>query len=471
MGLCLQQSGDIFVDNVAQSSLTDLWEIVVEAVRVQLGSEAQADLLRTVSGIREEEDGLTVIVAEPIQRDWLIDHYLDFLARELRARSELPVRLWVRVDQATPRGKSRARRTPVEAAADPSFSAAAPPRVPPARRVGLSPRYTFDSFVVGTSNQMAASAAMTIGEQPGSIYNPLYVYGGVGLGKTHLIHAIGHTILKARPAARVVYRSTESFINEFIGAIQDRSMNAFRQRYRHECDALLIDDIQFLAGKEGTQDEFFHTFEALKNSGIQICITSDCRASELKLADRLRNRFEWGLTVDVQPPSLETRMAIIAKKAALSGIEIPDEVQAYLAETFRGNIRLMEGCLNRLGAFAGFARRPITTEFAREILRDQLPDRRQPTADDVMSAVADYYKLRLSELKGRRRHRSVARPRQIAMYLCRHTLGKSFPEIGREFGKDHSTVISACRKIDELMEEDPIIRTAVDVLQRQFQET
>ena len=311
---------------------------------------------------------------------------------------------------------------------------------------------------------------MSVAARPGVAYNPLFIHGGVGLGKTHLLHAVGQRVLEGRPHLRVLYRSAEMFINDFVRALATKSMDGFRRTYRRDCDVLLVDDVQFLASKERTQEEFFHTFEALKNSGRQIVLTSDRPPRDIdNLADRLRSRFNWGLTVDIHPPSLETRIAIAHKKARHDGIELPDAVAEYLAESFRGNIREMEGCLNRLGAFADFSRRPITLDFAQEVLKDQMPDRRQPTSEDVIRSVAEHFGLRPAELKGRRRHRAISRPRQIAMWLCRQTLSKSYPEIGRDFGKDHSTVISACRKIDEQIEVDAAVRTAVDVLSRRFE--
>jgi chromosomal replication initiator protein len=452
--------------------MLQIWDAAVDSVRHRLAPEAFNDFRRAIAGVHQEQGRLVVLVRGAVQRDWITDQYLDLLVREVRRLSEEPLEVVLQVEGDLPPSSLTPIRD-VEADGPDALTPVLGGPSQPARgeATGLNPRSTFDTFVVGSSNEMAASAAQSVASKPGDAYNPLFLYSGVGLGKTHLLHAIGQRILEADPNARVLYRSAESYMNDFIRSIGDKSMERFRQRYREECDVLLVDDVQFLSGKEATQEEFFHTFEALRNSGRQVCLTSDRQPRDiLNLADRLRSRFEWGLLVDIQPPALETRLAIVRTKAEREGLILPDDVGNFLAETFKGSIREMEGCLNRLGAFAAFSNRPITLDFAREVLGDQLPMRRQPTAEDVMRAVADHFQLKLADLKGRRRHRSIARPRQVAMYLCRQKLDKSYPEIGREFGKDHSTVISACRKVEELLQEDAVVRTAVDVLGRRFNE-
>ncbi len=433
-----------------------LWESLLETVAHQRGVQARDDLASAVIEVREEGGDPVLVVAEPVQADWIVEQYFDLLTREARIRSAEPVSLQVRV--AT------------ELVARPAAATAPPDEGVRRARASLNNRYTFDTFVVGTSNQMAASAARAVASRPGEAYNPLFIHGMVGIGKTHLLHAVGQQILAQHAETRVLYRSTEAFLNEFVRAIGSQSMESFRRRYRDDCDVLLVDDVQFLQGKEQTQEEFFHTFEALRNSGRQICLTSDRPPKDIqRLTDRLRSRFDWGLTVDIQLPSLETRIAILQKKAAWLDFELPLDVATFLAESFRGGVRELEGSLNRLNHFSAHARRPTTVEFAREVLEDLLPHYRQPTADDVIQAVAEYHHLKTSDLKGRRRHRDIARPRQVAMYLCRLSLDKSFPEIGRAFGKDHSTVISACRRVEELMGADPVVRTAVEVLSRRFE--
>jgi chromosomal replication initiator protein len=471
--------------------MLELWETVAGSVRHRLGPKAHSDLLEAVRTVREQDGDLVVLVGTAVQRDWVSEQYLDFLAREVRTRSETPISVRVEVsppdldqleligaDPEEPSGATNGSANGSSAAGDGATRrepldpiVPEPPADPGERRslAGLNGRYAFDTFVVGGSNEMATSAAMSVAARPGAAYNPLFIHGGVGLGKTHLLHAIGQKVLEDRPHLRVLYRSAEMFINDFMRALATKSMDKFRRTYRRDCDVLLVDDVQFLSAKERTQEEFFHTFEALKNSGRQIVLTSDCSPRDIpNLPDRLKSRFTWGLIVDIQKPSQETRVAIVHKKARYDGIDLPDVVAEYLAESFRGNIREMEGCLNRLGAFADFSRRPITLEFAREVLKDQLPNRLQPTSEDVIRAVAEHFGLRPVELKGRRRHRAISRPRQIAMWLCRKVLGKSYPEIGRDFGKDHSTVISACRKVDDLIEIDALVRTAVDVLSKRF---
>ncbi len=452
--------------------MLELWETVTGSVRHRLGPQAHTDLLGAVRRVQERDGDLVVVVGDAVQRDWVTEQYLDFLAREVRTRSSVPVAVRVEVNEAGGASPADDPSSGGSVAEDTFDEVAQLPQGDLGQRrsvAGLNGRYAFDTFVVGASNEMAFSAAMSVASRPGAAYNPLFIHGGVGLGKTHLLHAIGQQVLDGRPHLRVLYRSAEMFINDFVRALKTKSMDRFRATYRRDCDVLLVDDVQFLASKEHTQEEFFHTFEALKNSGRQIVLTSDRPPRDIaNLADRLKSRFNWGLTVDIQRPSLETRVAIVHKKARYDGIDLPDVVAEYMAESFRGNIREMEGCLNRLGAFADFSRRPITLEFAREVLRDQLPDRRQPTSEDVIRSVAEHFGLRAAELKGRRRHRAISRPRQIAMWLCRKVLAKSYPEIGRDFAKDHSTVISACRKVDELIEIDATVRTAIDVLSKRF---
>ena len=342
-------------------------------------------------------------------------------------------------------------------------------RVGITRRAALLPKYTFDNFVVGASNQFAHAASKAVANQPGDHYNPLFIYGGVGLGKTHLVNAIGHQVLDGNEEARVVYLSSESFMNELIAALRRDRMDDFKNRFRR-IDVLIVDDVQFLAGRERTQEEFFHTFNSLYDSHHQIVLTSDKFPKEIpELEERLRNRFEWGLIADIQPPDIETRVAIVEKKAELEGIELPQEVAIFLATNIDSNVRELEGSLTRLGAFASLNKCPITVDFAREVLQSVLRDRvdRAITIESIQKAVCDFFRIRPNDLRSKKRTRTVALPRQVAMYLCRRYTDASFPVIGDRFGgRDHSTVIHSAQVIERRLRDDPTFRATVERLER-----
>ncbi|HBL3144735.1 TPA: chromosomal replication initiator protein DnaA [Enterococcus faecium] len=325
----------------------------------------------------------------------------------------------------------------------------------PLKKAMLNPKYTFDTFVIGKGNQMAHAAALVVAEDPGSIYNPLFFYGGVGLGKTHLMHAIGHQMLQSQPNAKVKYVSSETFANDFINSIQNKTAEEFRQEYRN-VDLLLVDDIQFFAEKEATQEEFFHTFNALYNEGKQIVLTSDRLPNEIpKLQERLVSRFAWGLSVDITPPDLETRTAILRKKAAAERLEIPDDTLSYIAGQIDSNIRELEGALVRVQAFAAMNSEDISTSLAADALKTLKSGKGYPQLSilQIQEEVAKYYHIQLKDLKGKKRVKSIVVPRQIAMYLARELTDNSLPKIGAEFGgKDHTTVIHAHEKIQQLMD-------------------
>ena len=321
----------------------------------------------------------------------------------------------------------------------------------------LNPKYTFDKFVVGSCNQFPHAAALGAAENPGKTYNPLYIYGGVGLGKTHLMHAIGHSIKERNRHLRVAYITSEKFMNELINAIRYDKTQTFREKYR-SIDVLLIDDVQFMAGKERTQEEFFHTFNALHNDQKQIVITSDCPPREIPtLEERLHSRFEWGLITDIEPPDLETKVAILKRKADLDGVGLPDEIAFYIASKVKHNIRELEGSLVRLIAISSLRGMPISKMLAQDAMRN-LVDNEQPenlTMERIARTVASHFKLSLEEIKSKNNSRQIAVPRQVAMYLCKRMTKHSFPEIGREFGgKHHTTVMHSVEKIDELIKED-----------------
>ena len=319
----------------------------------------------------------------------------------------------------------------------------------------LNKKFVFDSFVEGNSNQLARAASMQVAERPGDAYNPLFIYGGVGLGKTHLMHAIGNTILKENPAAKVLYLHSERFVADMVKALQTNSINEFKRFYR-SLNVLLIDDIQFFAGKDRSQEEFFHTFNALLEGQQQIILTSDRYPKEIEgVEERLKSRFGWGLTVAVEPPELETRVAILISKAEQSNIILPYEVAFFIAKRIRSNVRELEGALRRVIANAHFTGKPITIEFVNDALRDLLAlQDKLVTLDNIQKTVAEYYKVKVAELLSKRRSRSIARPRQMAMALAKELTNHSLPEIGDHFGgRDHTTVIHACRKVKELISE------------------
>jgi chromosomal replication initiator protein len=332
-----------------------------------------------------------------------------------------------------------------------------------------NPRKTFASFIIGSGNQFAAAASQNVADFPARNYNPLFIFGGVGLGKTHLLNAIGNRLLERDPNSRLAYMSAEDFTNEMIHAIRYRRMEAFRERYRQGCDALLVDDIQSLGGKMQTQEEFFHTFNALHNSGRQIVVTADRYPKDIVgLEERLRSRFDWGLVADVQPHDTETKVAILRKKADEEGIELPHDVAFFVARHATSNIRLLEGTLTRLLAMSSFHAAPITLDFARSCLDGYLQvEDPQISVDSIVSAVAKFFNIKVQDMKGPRRTRQLVVPRQVAMFLARRHTGLSLPEIGKHFGgRDHTTVMHAVRKIDNQIETDEAFRRKVDMVRK-----
>lgn len=335
----------------------------------------------------------------------------------------------------------------------------------------LNPKYTFDSFVIGNSNRFAHAASLAVAESPAKAYNPLFIYGGVGLGKTHLMHAIGHYILQNNSKSKVVYVSSEKFTNELINSIKDDKNVEFRNKYRN-VDVLLIDDIQFIAGKERTQEEFFHTFNALHDANKQIILSSDRPPKEIPtLEDRLRSRFEWGLIADIQPPDFETRIAILKKKADVEGLNVSNDVMVYIATKIKSNIRELEGALIRIVAYSSLTNKEISTDLAVEALKDIISNKasKQVTIDLIIDVVANYYNLRIEDFKSQRRTRNVSFPRQIAMYLCRKLTDTSLPKIGEEFGgRDHTTVIHAYEKINNGLKEDEALQEAINEITKKI---
>lgn len=335
----------------------------------------------------------------------------------------------------------------------------------------LNPKYTFDSFVIGNSNRFAHAASLAVAESPAKAYNPLFIYGGVGLGKTHLMHAIGHYILQNNPNSKVEYVSSEKFTNELINSIKDDKNVEFRNKYRN-VDVLMIDDIQFIAGKERTQEEFFHTFNTLYESNKQIILSSDRPPKEIPtLEDRVRSRFEWGLIADIQPPDFETRIAILKKKADVENLNIPNEVMVYIANKIKSNIRELEGALIRIVAYSSLTNKEVTVDLASEALKDIISNKssKQITIDLIQDVVSSYYNLRIDDFKSQRRTRNVAFPRQIAMYLCRKLTDMSLPKIGEEFGgRDHTTVIHAYEKISESLNDNDELQETINEITKKI---
>lgn len=337
-----------------------------------------------------------------------------------------------------------------------------------ARLAHLVPRYTFESFVVGPSNQLAHAAARAIANNPGAVYNPVFIYGTTGVGKTHLVNAIGHAVFEKNPSAKVVYLSSEAFVNELISCLRHQRMEEFKKRFR-KVDVLIVDDVQFLAGRERTQEEFFHTFNTLHEARRQIVLTSDKFPKDIpELEERLRNRFEWGLTVDIQAPDTETRLAIVQQKAEAAGFSLSSDVAEYIADEVVSNVRELEGALTRLGAHASLSQTSITLEFAQDVLRPLLGERpKEPTIADVLRVVCDHFGLSLNEIKSKRRTQNVVVPRQIAMFLTRRLVNLSYPAIGEQFGgRDHSTVIHANNTITDRQAADPTLRATIERLER-----
>ncbi|MFQ5788801.1 MAG: chromosomal replication initiator protein DnaA [Thermodesulfobacteriota bacterium] len=412
----------------------------------------------------ETETSLTLKANSDFERDWIINHYKDFISetvKEIYARN-LDVKIIAETD------------IPKNADQRPENTTISRKREEMLYTGFLNPNYTFDKFIVGPSNQFAHAASTAVASKPAEAYNPLFIYGGVGLGKTHLINAIGNHILKnTSHIARICCISAEHFTNEVINSIKSNKMNEFRNKYRFGCDVLLIDDIQFIVGKESTQEEFFHTFNTLYESKKQIVITSDKSPKDMSyLEERLRSRFEWGLITDIQPPETETRVAIVKKKAESEGIIIPNEVAIFLAQNIISNIRELEGTLINIIAYAKLLNTEITTDLAKEVLKNIIKeqDRRILSIETIQKEVANYFGIRIQDLKSIRKQKNIAVPRQIAMFFARRYTGASFPEIGEKFGgKDHSTVIHAVRKIESLIVDDLAFRNTINALSRNIE--
>jgi chromosomal replication initiator protein len=460
---------------------SNIWEEILSRVQAKVNRHSFYTWFKPTAFVAD--DGMTVTVRVPnaLFKDWITKHYSGVIAEALDEvrRTEALVNF---VASGTPEAEA-----PVPRMSDAKTSNPQPgtrsmeqgtrnlepgtfgmedslPPVMPTSSAGLNPRYTFDTFIVGSSNQFAHAACRAVAEAPSRSYNPLFIYGGVGLGKTHLMHAIGHYVLLHDRNLVLTYISSERFMNEMINAVRYDRLIDFRERYR-SVDVLLVDDVQFLAGKEGTQNEFFHTFNALYDSQKQIVLSSDCPPHEIEqLEERLRSRFEWGLIADIQSPDLETKVAILKKKAEAEAVPLPDSVAIYIAGRIKSNIRELEGSLIRLIAYASLTGRELSVDLAQEVLRNVKDhEEKAITIDHIQKFVSDYYQLRLADLKSRNNSKSIAMPRQVAMYLCKKLTHASLPEIGRSFGgKHHSTVIHSIRKVEALRKEEAQFNTLLN---------
>ena len=450
-----------------------IWHSVLEEFQNSLSRDIYTNWFAPIQAVCDETGTLELRTANEFSRIWLEDNYLELIREKasMIAGEEVMVRVTTRETDIGEREVVEPEPVPEGTGRD-FVRGGGVMRATPQRPAYLNPRNTFDNFIVGPSNQLAHAAATAVAQSPGTAYNPLFVYGDTGLGKTHLMHAIAHAIQLNNPQAKVVYLSCEKFTNNFLRAIRENSLDAFRRFYR-KVDVLLIDDIQFLEGKERTQEEFFHTFNELFESQRQLCLSSDRPASEInKLESRLVSRFQWGMVTDIQPPDLETRTAILKKKAQSMGFSLlPEEVLEFLASRITRNVRRLEGALIKVGTYARLIREPVTLRKAESLVPDILQEeiQQQITIERIQRKVTEMYDIRMSDMQNRRRPSHIAFPRQVAMYLSRLLTHHPLKEIGEAFGgRDHGTVIHAVKTVENMMEQDTKVRSSIDYLIRQL---
>ncbi|HEY0863900.1 MAG TPA: chromosomal replication initiator protein DnaA [Lacunisphaera sp.] len=449
---------------------TSLWETVKCDLKGLFPEDVFSMWFEPIRCVETTEDSLVLGVPNDFAAIWIHDNYLDLISQRLRLTAGRMVHVSLkkmtdngsataRVPAVEPKSRTAAKRAPLRY--DERMAAAS----------SLNPRNTFENFVVGQNNQLAHAAALAVAQAPAQAYNPLFLHGATGLGKTHLMHAIGHSILQRNPEAKVAYLSTEKFTNEYIHAIQENALTKFRQRYR-SVDVLLVDDVQFLAGKERIQEEFFHTFNDLFESQKQIIISSDRPVTEIAtLEARLVSRFQWGLSADISSPDLETRVAILRTKAATLKIDLPPAVLEFMAQHISKNIRRLEGALIKISSYAALTGKTLDLATAEHLLKDVLMEEAQNrlNIEGIQKRVADHYQIRHSDMTSKRRPNAIAFPRQIAMYLCRQLTRHSLQEIGEAFGgRDHGTVIHAVKTVENMMEQDDSVRASVDFLKTQL---
>ena len=447
------------------TDLKDLWEKTLNIIKGELTEVSFNTWIKSCEPLYISDNTIKISVPNSFTQDILEKRYKDLVINSIEAACSKTYNLQfliaseIQEETELENQKKETKKDTISVTVNDEMSST------------LNPKYTFDSFVIGNSNRFAHAASLAVAESPAKAYNPLFIYGGVGLGKTHLMHAIGHYILRFNPNAKVVYVSSEKFTNELINAIKDDKNEEFRTKYR-SVDVLLIDDIQFIAGKERTQEEFFHTFNTLYEANKQIILSSDRPPKEIPtLEDRLRSRFEWGLIADIQAPDFETRMAILKKKADVEKLNVPNEVMVYIATKIKSNIRELEGALIRIVAYSSLTNREITVDLASEALKDIISNKQNKTItiDLIQDVVSTYFNLRVEDLKSQRRTRNVAHPRQIAMYLSRKLTDMSLPKIGEEFGgRDHTTVIHAYEKISESLNNDESLENTINAITKKL---
>lgn len=429
-------------------NLSQIWDKTLILVKTELTEVSFSTWIKTIEPISINDDIIILRVHNDFNRDIITGRYLPLISNAIKQVTHKQYEIKIILPTEESSVKERSYK----------------PNKELVLTKNLNPKYTFDTFVIGNSNRFAHAASVAVAEQPAKAYNPLFIYGGVGLGKTHLMNAIGHYIVQNNANAKIAYVSSETFTNELINSIRDDRNVEFRNRYRN-VDVLLVDDIQFIAGKESTQEEFFHTFNALHESNKQIIISSDRPPKAIPtLEDRLRSRFEWGLITDIQPPDIETRIAILRKKAQLENMDVPDEVMSFVASKIQANIRELEGALIRIVAYSSLANGEITVDIAREALKDIFTSKRkQINVPLIKEIVSKKFNIKLEDFTAKKRTRSIAFPRQIAMYLVRELTDLSLPKIGEEFGgRDHTTVIHAHEKISNDMKNDPYLKEKIE---------
>lgn len=454
---------------ITDAGMSKLWEDTLTHLELNLSSQHFSTWIKPLKLVKIEQDMVYLEVPNRFVLDWVKDNYSKLIQKILEELSAVNYRLQFSVTGQARDGLPR----PGEKKESPN------PPVNSQKKavnnihsadINLNRKYSFEEFVSGSSNQFAYAAAMAVANNPATTYNPLFIYGGVGLGKTHLVNAIGNAILNKSPQMRICYYTSEKFMNELINSLRYNRMDEFRNKFR-SMDVLLIDDIQFIAGKERTQEEFFHTFNALYESHKQIIVTSDKFPKDIPgLEERLRSRFEWGLIADIQPPDVETKLAILKMKAEQNSIKLPEEVSSFLANSVCSNVRELEGYLIRIGAYASLTSTPVSIEMARDVLKDILVERnKELTVEEILKRVSSHFNIKISDIKSPKRLKAVVLPRQIAMYLSRQLTSSSYPEIGERFGgKDHSTIIHAIRKIEKLIEEDFQLSSTIENLKKEL---
>lgn len=441
--------------------MLDAWKQAAENIEKILSEGDFVTWIKPVHYSHHHGSSVYLSVPNSFIKEWLEDHYLNMVTSALSATSGQAVALDFIIRDEDAEQQPSSGESSMQGIQEPPIIQTTAPEP---TFTNLNPKYTFDLFVSGTGNQFAHAAAMAVANNPADTYNPLFIYGGVGLGKSHLLNSIGHTIRANSPESNVCYCSAEKFMYEMVNHLRLKKMDIFRNRFRN-VDVLLIDDIQFISGKTGTQEEFFYTFNALHDTHKQIVITSDKFPREIPdLEERLRSRFEWGLIADIQPPDVETKIAILKKKSEVTHIKLPDDVYYFLASSDTRNIRELEGMLIRLGAFSSLQNIPITLDMARENLKDILGDRRKEvTIELIQKAVVDYFDMKLADLKSEKRLKNIVMARQVAIWLCRDMTKSSYPDIGLKFGgKDHSTIIHSFKKIDKAIADDVKVSKIID---------